>query len=25
VLNLYVRLRFRFSPPAMTFHWLREQ
>lgn len=25
VLNLYGRLRFRMSPPAMTFHWLRER
>ncbi|HEY0823963.1 MAG TPA: GNAT family N-acetyltransferase [Ramlibacter sp.] len=24
VLNLYGRLRFRLSAPAMTFHWLRE-
>lgn len=24
VMNLYGRLGFRFSPPAMTFHWLRE-
>lgn len=25
VLNLYGRLGFRLSPPAMTFHWLRER
>jgi RimJ/RimL family protein N-acetyltransferase len=25
VLNLYARLGFRFSPPLMTFHWVREQ
>jgi RimJ/RimL family protein N-acetyltransferase len=25
VLNLYARLGFRFSPPAMTFHWVRPQ
>lgn len=24
VMNLYARLGFRFSPPSMTFHWLRE-
>ena len=24
VLNLYGRLGFRFSPPEMTFHWVRE-
>lgn len=24
VLNLYARLGFRFLPPEMTFHWLRE-
>lgn len=23
VLNLYVRLGFRFPPPLMTFHWVR--
>lgn len=23
VLNLYARLGFRFSPPSMTFHWVR--
>lgn len=23
VLNLYARLGFRFSPPLMTFHWVR--
>ena len=23
VLNLYSQLRFHFSPPEMTFHWLR--
>jgi RimJ/RimL family protein N-acetyltransferase len=22
-LNLYARLGFRFSPPLMTFHWVR--
>lgn len=24
VLNLYARLGFSFSPPLMTFHWVRE-
>ena len=24
VLNLYARLGFRFMPPQMTFHWLRD-
>jgi RimJ/RimL family protein N-acetyltransferase len=24
VLNLYAKLGFRFSPPEMTFHWVRE-
>ena len=24
VLNLYARLGFRFPPPLMTFHWVRE-
>lgn len=24
VLNLYARLGFRFSPPTMTFHWVRQ-
>lgn len=24
VLNLYAQLRFRFMPPEMTFHWVRE-
>ena len=25
VLNLYARLGFRFPPPLMTFHWVRDQ
>lgn len=25
VLNLYSQLQFRFTPPEMTFHWLREK
>jgi GNAT superfamily N-acetyltransferase len=25
VLNLYARLHFRFSPPAMSFHWVRTE
>lgn len=25
VLNLYARLGFRFPPPMMTFHWVRER
>lgn len=25
VLNLYARLGFRFPPPTMTFHWVKEQ
>lgn len=25
VLNLYARLGFSFSPPSMTFHWVRQQ
>jgi hypothetical protein len=24
VLNLYSSLRFRFAPPEMTFHWVRD-
>lgn len=24
VLNLYAKLNFRFAPPEMTFHWVRE-
>jgi len=24
VLNLYAQLQFRFTPPEMTFHWVRE-
>ena len=24
VLNLYAQLKFRFMPPEMTFHWVRE-
>lgn len=24
VLNLYAKLNFRFTPPEMTFHWVRE-
>ncbi|MFT3847202.1 MAG: GNAT family N-acetyltransferase [Propionivibrio sp.] len=24
VLNLYARLGFRFPPPSMTFHWVRQ-
>lgn len=24
VLNLYSQLQFRFSPPEMTFHWVRD-
>lgn len=24
VLNLYAKLGFRFAPPEMTFHWVRE-
>jgi RimJ/RimL family protein N-acetyltransferase len=24
VLNLYSSLNFRFLPPEMTFHWMRE-
>jgi RimJ/RimL family protein N-acetyltransferase len=25
VLNLYAKLGFRFRPPEMTFHWVREE
>lgn len=25
VLNLYAKLGFRFLPPEMTFHWVREE
>lgn len=25
VLNLYAKLGFRFRPPEMTFHWIREE
>lgn len=25
VLNLYARLGFRFPPPQMTFHWVRDE
>lgn len=24
ILNLYAQLKFRFMPPEMTFHWVRE-